>query len=283
MSIKNKDFNKKENTLFGAMHLRVSDLEKATLFWTKIAGLKLRSSSDNSIEFGSESKTLVVVHNSATKSYVKGYSGLYHFAIHVPNEAELASVINRLNQRGYPYSPVDHTMSKAVYFEDLDGITVEYTLETPEREAANKKADLGMSGPKHLDVNEILKSLEDDDIEKIIDDSCFVGHIHLYANNVDQSNEFYKRIGFVQSNYKPQMVFADLGAGGDFGHRIAINSWHGENRPIAPRDIAGLDHFQLIFKDKERLNQVVKNLDDYEKTSEGYWVQDPTGNMILLN
>jgi len=54
-------------------------------------------------------------------------NGLHHFVIHVPTEAELASVINRLNEREYPYSPVDHAMSKAVTFEDLNGITVQYT------------------------------------------------------------------------------------------------------------------------------------------------------------
>lgn len=283
MKAKYKEEKKKEITSFGPIHLKVSNLEKASYFWTKIAGLKLRNSNENTIEFGSEKHTLVVVHNSANKSYLKGYSGLYHFAIHVPDEAELASVINRLNQRQYPYSPVDHTMSKAVYFEDLEGITVEYTLETPEREVAKANEGAGMSRPKRLDVNGILESLQDDDIDKIIDDRAFVGHIHLYANNVAKSNEFYQKIGFIQNTYKPQMVFADLGAGGDFGHRIAMNAWHGNNRPLAPVDSSGLDHFQLIYKDKEQLNQVINKLDDYEKTVDGYWIQDPTGNKILLN
>ena len=283
MSVAIKEINTKEITSFGPIHLKVSDLEKATLFWTRIAGLKLRSSEEDTIEFGSENKTLVVVHRSAKTSYLKGFSGLYHFAIHVPDEAALASVINRLNQRGYQYSPVDHTMSKAVYFEDMDGITVEYTLETPGREVTDTDGRASMSGPKPLDVRGIMQHLEDDDIDKIIDDRCFIGHIHLYANNVDKSNEFYKKIGFTQSRYKPQMVFADLGSGGDFGHRIAINSWHGQNRPLAPSDSAGLEHFQLIFKDKEKLNQVIGNLADYEETAEGYWIQDPTGNKILLN
>lgn len=269
-----------EKTTFGAIHLKVSNLEKAAIFWTNIAGLKLRKSSINSIEFGTENKTLVVVHHSAQKSYVKGYSGLYHFAIHVPNEAELASIINRLNQRGYPHSPTDHMISKAVYLEDLEGITVEFTLETPNREVFGGRS---MSGPQPLDMRAVMQSLDNDNIDKIIDDGCYIGHVHLYANNVESSNEFYKKIGFTQNKYKPQMAFADLGAGGDFGHRIALNSWHGNNRPLAPDYIAGLDHFQLTYIDKVQLEQIVKDLDDYEKTPEGYWVQDPTGNKILLN
>lgn len=278
--MRNIEKNIAETTSFGAIHLKVSNLEKAKLFWTKIGGLKQRSSNKDTIEFGSEKKTLVVVHNSAKKSFVKGYSGLYHFAIHVPNEAELANVINRLNQRGYPYAPTDHTMSKAIYLQDFEGITVEFTLETPERITGNQSL---IGGSKQLDVKSIMHSLEEDNIDKIIDDRSFIGHVHLYAKDVDKSNEFYKQIGFVQNKYKPQMVFADLGAGGAFGHRIAMNAWHGPNKPLAPTDVAGLDYFQLIYNDKELLNQVVKNLVDYKETPEGFWTKDPTGNRILLN
>lgn len=281
MKLNDKTRKLKEATSFGAIHLKVSNLEKSILFWTNIAGLKLRSSFEKTIEFGTESTTLVVVHESVNNSYLKGYSGLYHFAIHVPNEAELASVINRLIQRNYPHSPVDHTMSKAVYFSDFEGITVEYTLETPEREE-NAQRNLGL-GPKSLNVEEVLSSLEDFDVDKVLDDRSFVGHIHLYANNVEESNEFYKSIGFTQNKYKPNMAFADLGAGGDFGHRIAINSWHGKNRPLAPVDSAGLDHFQLVYRNKSQLDQVLKIIPDYQETADGFWVKDPTGNRILLN
>jgi len=283
MNVTYKENKTKENTSFGAIHLKVTNLEQATLFWTKIGGLKVRSTSEHTIEFGSESNTLVVVHQVANKSFMKGYSGLYHFAIHVPSEAELASVINRLNQRGYPYSPVDHTMSKAVYLEDPEGITLEFTFETPEREVKDANNSSKMSGPKALNVNAILRNLEDDNVDKLIDDDCFIGHIHLYANNVEKSYEFYKNIGFIQNRYNANMVFGDLSAGGDFGHRIAMNSWHGVNRPLAPNDSAGLDHFRLVYKDKDQLNQVIENLGDYTKTEEGYWIQDPTGNRILLN
>lgn len=271
----------RENTSFGAVHLKVSSLEKATLFWTNIAGLKLRKSYDDTLEFGTLTTTLVVTHKSAQQEYLKGYSGLYHFAIHVPDEAEFASVINRLNQRNYPHSPVDHTISKAVYFSDFEGITVEYTLETSGSEKPSKKEEL--SRPKSLNVDEVLLSLEDNDVGKILDDRSFIGHIHLYAYDVDESNDFYQSIGFIENNYKPHMAFADLGAGGDFGHRIALNSWHGRQRPLAPTESAGLDYFQLTYNNKDQLNKVLEKLSDYQETDEGYWVKDPTGNRILLN
>lgn len=277
-----KHNNKEDNITFGPVHLKVTNLKKASLFWTNIAGLKVRYSNDLTIEFGSENKTLVVVHNTADTTYRKGFSGLYHFAIHVPNIAEFASVINRLHLRGFPYSPTDQTMSKAVYFEDFDGVTMEYTLETPEREVKNANGIAPMIKPKPLYVNEVMQSLEDDNINKIIDADSFVGHIHLYANNVAKSNEFYKNIGFTPNRYNSQVGMADLSAGGDFGHRIALNSWHGINRPLAPSNSAGLDYFQLIYKNKEQLKQVLDYVVDYEENEDGYWIKDPTGNKILL-
>ena len=41
--------NTREIISFGPIHLKVTNLEKATLFWTKIVGLKLRSSNENFI------------------------------------------------------------------------------------------------------------------------------------------------------------------------------------------------------------------------------------------
>ncbi|MFK7906270.1 MAG: VOC family protein, partial [Chitinophagales bacterium] len=125
--------NSSEFATYGAIHLNITNLEKAKLFWTKIVGMKVRSSSEKIAEFGTENKTLVVLHETAKTKFKKGYSGLYHFAIHAPNAAEFASMVHRLNVNKYPYSPIDHTMSKSIYLDDPDGINIEFTLETPER------------------------------------------------------------------------------------------------------------------------------------------------------
>lgn len=52
MKVQFQENNKKDNILFGPVHLKGTDLKQATLFWTNIAGLKVRSSSNHTIEFG---------------------------------------------------------------------------------------------------------------------------------------------------------------------------------------------------------------------------------------
>lgn len=283
--------NSSEFASYGAIHLNITNLEKSTLFWTKIVGMKERKASGNTAEFGTETQTLVVVHQTAQTSYEKGYSGLYHFAIHAPNIVEFASMIHRLNVNRYPYSPIDHTMSKSIYLDDPDGINVEFTLETPERfKRVITTGGLRMEGTdgtirsasERLDVNEVLTALKDKEVSKTISKDAYFGHLHLYANNVQHSNAFYQQIGFIQFNYLPQYMYADVGAGGAYQHRVAMNSWHGMNKPLAPKESAGLRYFQINYKSKEKLSEALGKVTNYEEKDGGYWLYDPTGNKIFL-
>lgn len=275
---------------FGAVHLNNTSIEKAISFWTKVVGLKLRNQSATEAEFGSESSTLVVVHKAASTSFQEGYSGLYHFAIHLPNKEEFAKAIYRLQQNKYSFSPVDHTMTQSLYLTDFDNVMVELALESPERfkrvitDGGLFMEDTdgtirGASAP--LDTDQILKSLEDRDLSKVINDAAKIGHIHFYANNVATNNEFYKKLGFSQSNYFPNYKFADLGAGGPYLHRVAMNSWHGNNKPLAPTINAGLKYYHIVFNSKQLLNKAINAIDVEEKDGE-YWTKDTTGVLIKL-
>ncbi len=276
---------------FGAIHLNITNLENSTLFWTRIVGMKLLRTSDRMAEFGTETQTLVVVHESANTPFQKGYSGLYHFAIHAPNKEEFASMIYRLESNNYPYSPVDHTMSQSIYLDDPDGINIEFTLETPHRfKRMITQGGFGIedsegnikSASSSLDVNEVMKNLVSADTSKIISKDTSIGHIHLYANNIQTLSSFYRDAGFIPFNNLAQYMFVDFGMGGSYKHRIAMNSWHGINKPLAPKDSAGLRHFHIIFKNNEKLDQSLKNVFKFEEKDGGYWFYDPTGNNVFL-
>ena len=292
MSHNNQDnTNSSEFASFGAIHLNNTNIQQSTEFWTKIVGLKQRKVLNNMVEFGTATQTLVVVHETAKTRFKKGYSGLYHFAIHAPNTAEFASMINRLNVYKYPYVPIDHTMSKSIYLDDPDGINIEFTLETPERfKRVVTTGGLRIEGTdgiirsasERLNVNEVLTVLKDNDVNKIISEDSYIGHVHLYANNVQTSNAFYKQLGYFQFNYLPEYMYADLGAGGDYQHRVVMNSWHGKNKPLAPKGSAGMKHYQINFNNNDMLCKALENVPKHEEKDGGYWLYDPTGNNILL-
>lgn len=281
-----------DHITFGAVHLNNTNLKNATDFWTKVVGMKLRNATNELAEFGSKNQTLVVVHQAATSSFREGFSGLYHYAIHAPNPVEFARMIQRLIDNNYSFSPIDHTMSKSIYLRDPDNVLLEFTLETPERFkrviSENglfiEDTDGTIRGASDaLNVNELLKALPDKDTSTTLHTDTKIGHIHFYVSNLDKTNEFYKELGFTQFNYLTQYKYADVGAGGEYKHRVAMNSWHGINKPVAPESNAGLRHYNIIFESEIKLNEALDKVANYEKKSNGYWLTDPSGNKLCLS
>jgi len=291
-------FNNQRNNMtqeiatFGAVHLNVTNLQRSLAFWTDNIGMKVRNTTAEFTELGTDKNTLVVLYPTAKTPFKKGYSGLYHLAIHPSTEGEFARVLARLIAKRYPISPTDHTMSKAIYMEDPDGITVEITLETPER---LERLDFSKGAPKAidkdgtvrspsapLDVQAVLKALPDNDISRALADDTKVGHMHLYVSNLEAANDFYLSLGFIQNMALPNLGMYDLSAGGAFKHRIAFNSWQSLNKPQAPEGTAGMRYYTINFDTPERLKTALQHLPHAEAQKDGYLVADPAGNRILL-
>lgn len=277
---------------FGAIHLNNTSIERAVGFWTKVVGMKLRSRSETQAEFGSENKTIVVVHHTANSGFQEGYSGLYHFAIHLSDQQEFAKAIYRLQQNKYPFSPIDHTMTKSLYLRDQDNVMVELALETPERfKKVITEGGLFMqdtdgtirSASAPLDIHEAMSSLTDKELSVVISDEAKIGHIHFYARDVQLNNEFYKKLGFSQFNFFPMYKYADLGAGGIYQHRVAMNSWHGIDKPLAPIDNAGLKYYHIAFNSKKQFLDAVNSIENAQEKDGNFWVTDPTGIKIKLS
>jgi catechol 2,3-dioxygenase len=276
---------------FGPVHLEVTDTARSAQFWQEIVGLTLRTQGDAGVALGTQDETLVILHGGATAPFRKGHSGLYHLAIHAPTEPDFARILARMIRRNYPISPTDHTASKSIYLSDPDGIEVEITLETPERlvsvqidghKARVIAADGSVrGGSEPLDVNTVLRALPAGGCEGALAPATKIGHVHLYTGNLAAANAFYQQLGFESVNYWPQMRFADLGAGGIFKHRLAINTWQGENAPQSPPGTARMRYFIIRFATQARLDAALRAI-PAEPHGNGYLVRDPSGNPMLL-
>lgn len=75
---------------------------------------------------------------------------------------------------------------------------------------------------------------------------------------------------------------ADLGAGGAFKHRLAINTWQGEGVPQSPPGTARMRYFTIRFASQDLLNAALRTLPAAEPRAEGYLVRDPSGSQIML-
>jgi catechol 2,3-dioxygenase len=280
-----------DSITFGAVHLEVTDLSRSAAFWTDVIGLVERAS-DGAIELGTEHETLITLHGGATAGFQAGYSGIYHPAIHAPTEADFARIVLRLLRAGWRISPTDHVFSKAIYLLDPDGITIEITLETPERLHSLEIGDRSMvvidsngvprSGRERLDLEAVLATLSDGEAAPVADGTR-IGHVHLYGADVDASYDFYKRLGFVDGIYAPSFGAMDFGAGGPFGHRLGVNTWQGAGAPQAPKGTARLRHLTMRFHDAVALDSALGSVDTARDVDGGHLVHDPSGNAIVVS
>ncbi len=286
----------RDRLTYGAVHLDVSDAARALPFRRDLVGLAEIARTGDAIHLGIDGRALIVLHPGAERGPVQGHSGLYHVAIHLPDEAEFARVLARIAAARVPQAPTDHIFSKATYLSDPDGIQLELTLETPDRagEITVGAASVtirdasgrlrGMTEP--LDVREVLSHLRDDDLDRRLPIGTTVGHLHLHVADLEATRRFYTdTIGFVEHTFVPGIGFADLSAGGRFPHRFAFNVWQGEGAPQPPEGTAGLRFFELVVE-PSRLEAIRERLDSdghpYELEGETLITRDPSANEVRL-
>ena len=287
-----------ETVTYGEVHLDVTDCRRTLAFWHDIVGLNLIDRCDKEARLGVDGRTLVVLHHGAEQGFIRGHIGLYHLAIHLPDETEFARVLWRLIVSGYPQSPTDHTMSKSTYLSDPDGLGLELTLETPERLGswsieANEPQLIDAEGRSRriaepLDVNEVLAHLPNRDFDQpLLPAGTTVGHLHLHVSELEPALSFYRDlIGFHEHIHSPELGFADLSAGGAFPHRLALNVWAGVGASQPPAGSAGLRDFDIILPGEDALRGVLGRLDEAGHPTElaegGLLLRDPAGNALRL-
>lgn len=278
---------------FGPVHLEVRDPERTASFWQDIAGFERRAGEGGSIELGTADETLLVLHGGAQTPYLSRHSGLYHVAIHAPDERDFARMLKRLIELRYPIAPTDHTFSKAIYLDDPDGINIEFTLETPERfrgvkpGVGNRLAFIGSDGVERpggfaLDIERVFLAYESGSEKEPAAKGTKVGHVHLHVGDLAKAQAFYKSLGLEPAIWWPPMQAADLGAGGPFKHRIAINTWQGLGAPPSPAGSARMRHFEMRFNSPERLRSALAANPTAIDDDDGYELTDPSGIKLRL-
>ena len=288
-----------DRILYGAVHLNVTELERSLAFWRDLVGLSELASAAGEARLGVDGRPLVVLHPGATRPAGRGHAGLYHLAIHLPDAREFARVLVRIAQAGVPQSPTDHIFSKATYLNDPDGLMLELTLETPER---YRSIEIGpgtitmldsdgrvRSPTEPLDVAEAIAPLDGGDTGLPLPGGAYIGHVHLHVPDLRAAHDFYRDVvGFEEHAYMAAIGMADLGAGGSFPHRIAMNSWQGPTARQAPQGTAGLRRYELVVRDRAQLDALTARAagaDVGPSALDGgdISLQDPAGNEFSVS
>lgn len=118
----------------GHVHIKVSDLKRAVEFYTKLLGFKVTERVGNHyvfLTFGKAHHDLALQNVGPDAPKPEPHTiGLYHAAYELESEDELKRLYEKLNQAKTEVYPVDHGISKALYFSDPDGNGIEVYVDT---------------------------------------------------------------------------------------------------------------------------------------------------------
>ena len=161
-STDSSEYKVPSGTRIGHVHLKVSDLDKSLAFYQGLLGFEIMQ------RYGAQAVFISAGgyhhHIGLNTWYSKNAppapqraAGLFHTAILYPTRRDLAIVLKRLLDAGYPLTgTADHGVSEAIYLDDPDGNGVELYYDRP-REAwpLDAEGNLQMV-TEPLNVNELL-------------------------------------------------------------------------------------------------------------------------------
>lgn len=285
-------------TKLGAVRLHVTDGNNSKLFWTQYIGLTLLNETDAEITLGVDGVPMIVLLPGATGPVVQRRTGLYHVAIHVPTQKELARLSARLFRLGWQNSPTDHAETMATYTNDPDGNGIEITLETPERGSlARGEADYAavmadgtvQSGTEALDLDLLMSALDDaDDLMAPLPTGTRIGHVHVHVNDIVAARDFYvNQVGFGDMRFFERFRMSDFSLNTSYvPHAFAINTWSGTSAQPRPDGTAGLEEWELLVPTVADIHDLSTRLSEHgtvhEVTDDELIVSDPAENRLRV-
>jgi catechol 2,3-dioxygenase len=274
-------------TRLGAVHLTVSDLSRSLPFYQQVLGFQLHRRENGVARLGAGGENLLTLtEQPGAQRFIRGHSGLYHFAVLVPSRLELARSLRRMAEAQVRLDGFsDHRVSEALYLPDPDGNGIEVYRDRPRDEWYDTRGNFRMATDP-LDIDGVLGELAGQpEPSALLDRGTVIGHVHLHVAHIAESEQFYLNgLGFDRmARYGPSASFVSAGG---YHHHLGLNTWAGEGAPPPPPNAVGLRYFEVRLPSTHALNLTVDRarsaglqLDECEN---GLLARDPSQNVLLL-
>jgi catechol 2,3-dioxygenase len=229
----------------GPVHLTVADLARSLDYYRTQIGLDVVSEENGTATLGAGTRPLLVLHEEPGARPADGYSGLFHFALLLPERADLARwLAHAARDRVALTGLSDHAVSEAIYLRDPDGHGIEIYRDRPREQWEGRVLELMTTMP--LDTTDLLGVLDDPASEPFegLPDGTVMGHVHLRVAEIEPTVDFYGELGFeLMAQLGRQAAFLAVGG---YHHHLGANTWESAGRQPAPPGHASLRHATMI-------------------------------------
>jgi catechol 2,3-dioxygenase len=274
-------------TSIGAVGLTVGDIDRAQRFYEQAIGLETLERSGDTARLGAGGETLLqLIGDPDAPPRPPGTTGLFHFAILVPDRVELARALRRVADAGWRFTGAsDHLVSEALYLDDPEGNGIEIYRDRPRNQWGYANGQLEMA-TLPLDPGGLVAELGGSESDGTpIDGETRIGHVHLNVSELPAAERFYgDGLGLdVTVRGYPGALF--LSAGG-YHHHIGLNTWTGEGAPPPPPGARGLAWFEIVVPSDDEVARVERRMRgaglDPERSESGVLATDPSRNRVRV-
>src|SRR3954452_4026609 len=179
-------------TRVGAVHLSVADLGRSIDYYESAIGLRVHRRDGARAALGAGGEDLLVLDEEPGARPARGTAGLYHFALLVPERADLARwLAHAAREEVALVGMADHYVSEAIYLSDPDEHGIEIYWDRPREVWEGQVGERMTTLP--LDVADLFGVIGDPRTEpfEALASGTVMGHVHLRVSEVPATAAFY--------------------------------------------------------------------------------------------
>lgn len=255
----------------GRVSLQVADLDRSRAFYERVIGftpIELTSDDGHRVaRLGPQQSNRWLLELYETPGVrplpPRGLIGLYHFAILLPERADLGRFIVHATNAGVRMGAADHLVSEALYLIDPDGLQVEVYADRPRASwpLADGRIQLATLP---LDFDPIVSAAGRTTWQGL-PPATTIGHVHFYVGDIPNAHAFYvDGLGFepIVTDI-PGVLFV---AAGGYHHHVGLNTW-ASRASVATDDDARIRFWELVVPGAAPVEDAIERL-----TRAGYHV-----------